>query len=116
TGVCLADSASPTAAGTINGRIKDALDRPLGDVELQLQAPDGRVVATTRSAPDGRFEFERIEPGTYSVAAAKPEFEAATAIVPVSSGATSSTQLVLASKGALEIGVVAKKLDIARNS
>ncbi|MFI5316058.1 MAG: TonB-dependent receptor [Myxococcota bacterium] len=111
-----ADPATPNGLGAISGQIKDALDRPLGGVELELEAPDGRVVATTKSAPDGRFAFARVEAGTYSIAAAKPDFENATAIVTVSGDATASAQLVLASKSALEMGVVAKKLDVARNS
>ena len=111
-----ADPETPNGLGAISGQIKDALDRPLGGVELELQGPDGRVVATTKSAPDGRFAFARVEAGTYSIAAAKADFESATAIVTVSGDATSSAHLVLASKSALELGVVAKKLDVARNS
>ncbi|HTO05696.1 MAG TPA: TonB-dependent receptor [Myxococcota bacterium] len=112
--IASADPATP--AGKVVGRIKDALDRPLGGVELKLQAPDGSTVATTTSAPDGRFEFGNVASGTYSLSAAKQEFETATAIVSVSGGETASAQLVLASKTALELGVVAQKLDVARNS
>jgi outer membrane receptor protein involved in Fe transport len=112
--IASADPATPP--GKVVGRIKDALDRPLGGVELKLQAPDGSTVATTTSAPDGRFEFGNVASGTYSLSAAKQEFETATAIVSVSGGETASAQLVLASKTALELGVVAQKLDVARNS
>jgi outer membrane receptor protein involved in Fe transport len=111
-----ADPATSTGLGKVAGRIKDALDRPLGGVELKLEAPDGRTVAATTSAPDGRFEFTHVEPGTYSIAAAKPEFETATAIVTVAGSDTTAAQLVMASKSALEMGVVAQKLDVARNS
>jgi len=113
----VARAEAPAATpGAIFGRVKDALDRPIGDVEIQLEAADGRVVSTTKSAPDGRFQFRDVEAGTYSVVAAKSGFENGNVIVSVEGGATAAAQIVLPSKTALELGVVAKKLDLARNS
>ncbi|HTO55087.1 MAG TPA: TonB-dependent receptor [Myxococcota bacterium] len=112
----VADAGTVTASSTISGQIKDALDRPLGSVDVSLQDAAGRTVATTRSAPDGRFQFSALPAGTYSVSASKPDFEAGNAIVTVADGETQSARLVLASKKALEIGVIAQKLDVARNS
>jgi len=110
--------AEPAAAGKsarVSGRTKDALDRPLTDVHLKLEAADGRTVAETTSGPDGSFRFENVPPGVYSVEGDKADFENATAIVTVHEGADSSADLVLASHNPLDVSIVGKKLDEARN-
>ena len=110
--------AEPAAAGKsarVSGRTKDALDRPLADVHLKLEAADGRTVAETTSGSDGSFRFENVPPGVYSVQGDKADFEGATAIVTVHEGAESSADLVLASHNPLDVSIVGKKLDAARN-
>jgi len=113
-----ATHAEPSAAGNsarVLGRTKDALDRPLADVHLKLRSADGRVVAETTSGPDGGYRFEHVPPGVYSVEGEKSDFENATAIVTVHEGVDSSADLVLASQNPLDVNVVAKQLDVARN-
>ena len=112
--VVLAQPAAGKSA-RISGRTKDALDRPLAEVHLKLEAADGRTVAETTSGPDGSFRFENVAPGVYSVEGDKADFENATAIVTVHEGADSSADLVLASHNPLDVSVVGKKLDEARN-
>jgi outer membrane receptor protein involved in Fe transport len=99
----------------ILGHTKDALDRPLSDVHLKLQGADGRTVTETTSGADGSFKFENVAPGVYSVEADKTAFENATAIVTVHEGEESTADLVLASHNPLDVAVVGKKLDQARN-
>ena len=105
-------------AGTdaIQGTIKDALGRPLSGVSLILKSPDETVIGKTQSDADGRFVFSSVTPGTYAVLAEKPGFEASTAIVTVETGTMATTTLTLAAEKALEVSVVAERLNQARNS
>jgi len=114
-GVSHAEPAAAGKAARVLGRTKDALDRPLADVHLKLEAADGRTVGETTSGSDGGFRFENVPPGVYSVEGDKADFENATAIVTVHEGVDSSTDLVLASHSPLDLSVVGKKLDQARN-
>jgi outer membrane receptor protein involved in Fe transport len=99
----------------VSGRTKDALDRSLAEVHVKLEAADGKTVAETTSGPDGGFKFENVAPGVYSVEGDKTDFENATAIVTVHEGESSSADLVLASHNPLDVAVVGRKLDQARN-
>ncbi len=101
-------------AGTIEGTAKDALERPLAGVELRLETPDGQVAGRARTADDGRYRFIGVAPGFYSVIADKGGFETATAIVDLEPGSGSTADLTLAAKQALDVSVVAKRLEEAR--
>ena len=61
--------ADPAMSGkpAVAGRTKDALDRPLADVHVKLEATDGRTVGETTSGPDVSFRLEIVPPGVYSV-------------------------------------------------
>jgi len=114
-GVAHADPAKVGNTTRISGHTKDALDRPLSGVHLKLEGADGRTLAETTSGVDGTFHFENVLPGVYSVEGDKADFENATAIVTVHEGADSTADLVLASHNPLDVSVVGKKLDEARN-
>ena len=101
-------------AGVVEGMARDALQRPLAGVRLRLEAPDGRVVGNVTSGPDGAYRFTGVAPGVYSVVAEQEGFETATAVVSVDAGAGASADLTLASKQALDLSVVAKRLEAAR--
>jgi len=109
-----AESAN-TGPGPVTGTAKDALGRPLSNVTLRLQAADGRVVghATTNAA--GAFSFAPVAPGTYAVVAEKSTFKTATTIVTVGNGPVTPVVLALESAAPLNLAVVAKRLDVARN-
>ena len=54
--------------GRISGTARDAQDKVLSNVKLQLRNVDtGQVVATTRAAANGTFEFTGLNPGNYVV-------------------------------------------------
>ena len=60
--------------------------------------------------------FSSVKPGTYAVLAEKPGFQAGTAIVTVEAGTIATTTLTLAAQEALEMSVVAERLNQARIS
>lgn len=102
-------------AGQVHGVVKDALGKPLTGVTLRLQSADGQVVSQTQSDKDGQFIFTSVAPGTYAVAGEKDEFQPATAIVTLEEGTTESTTLTLKANKALEMKVIEKRLERARN-
>ena len=108
--------AAPGATDEIQGTIKDALGRPLSGASLILKSPDETIMGKTKSDADGHFVFSSVTPGAYAVLAEKPGFQASTAIVTVEAGTIATTTLTLAAQEALEVSVVAERLNQARNS
>jgi len=54
--------------GQISGTARNAQDKVLANVRVQLRNVDtGALVATTKSAADGAFEFKGLNPGNYVV-------------------------------------------------
>ena len=107
---------TPSAAGRVEGEVKDALDRPLIGVRLRLETPDGRVAGQATSDTNGRYGFTGIAPGLYSLVGERPEFQTGTALVTVEAGQGARADLVLASRTALELAVQAKRLNEARDN
>jgi outer membrane receptor protein involved in Fe transport len=101
-------------AGAVEGVAKDALQRPLPGATLRLETPEGRVVARTTATADGRYVFSGVAPGVYSVIGEKDGFDTATAIVSLEAGAGASADLMLSTKQALDLAVIAQRLDEAR--
>ncbi|KAI2514176.1 protein of unknown function DUF11 [Fragilaria crotonensis] len=58
--------------GSISGTVKDDEGKPLAGVEVELQKPDGTVVATTTSGTNGVYTFPGVEPGSYVVVEKNP--------------------------------------------
>ena len=102
------------AVGTVDGVIKDALQRPIAGAQLRLESGAGQVVGRTITDDQGRFAFTGIAAGTYVVVAEKTGFEAATAVVTVTETAGASTDLTMASVKPLDVNVALKKLEEAR--
>jgi hypothetical protein len=102
------------AAGTVDGVIKDALQRPIQGAQLRLESGAGRVVGRTTTDDQGRFAFTGIAAGTYVVVAEKTGFEVATAVITVSETEGASAELTLASVKPLDVNVALKKLEEAR--
>ena len=109
-------SQAVTPAGTIDGVVKDALQRPIPGAQLRLESSDGRVAGRTVTDDQGRFAFTVVAPGTYVVVGVKDGFETATSVVTVSAEAGGSVELALASKQPLDLQVAAKRLEEARIS
>src|SRR6202030_3458105 len=82
----------------------------------RLERSDGEIVARTTADEQGQFAFTNVAPGTYAVVGEKDGFETATAVVTVSENEGASADLTLASTKALDLNVVAKRLEEARIS
>ncbi|MBI3758531.1 MAG: TonB-dependent receptor [Deltaproteobacteria bacterium] len=106
---------NPTAQ-RLNGIVKDALGRPLAEVDVNLETTDGHVIGTVRSDRQGAFSFPNVRPGTYATVAHKANFKPATAIVAVTKSAAKPVTLAMESEAALSLTVAAKRLDRSRNS
>lgn len=110
--------------GTVEGVARDAQGHPLSGARLELDAPDGRVVATTTSGADGTYRFASVAPGSYTVGAAKAGFVPSKAAVSVGAAAGATADLTLAAEPPApaaaagppveEITVIAKRLEAAR--
>jgi outer membrane receptor protein involved in Fe transport len=116
--VSFADGApeSTSARKAITGKVTDAIGRPLAGARLELQNNAGRTVARENSDTEGRFTFAGIAPGVYAIVASKASFKPATAIVSVTKQGAKPLTLALQSESALNLAVVAQRLNKARNS
>jgi len=108
--------AAPGATDEIHGTVKDALGRPLSGASLVLKSPDETIIGRTQSDANGQFVFSSVTPGNYAVMAEKTGFQASTAKVTVEAGTITTTSLTLTAKEALEVSLVAERLNQARNS
>ncbi|MBC2840553.1 DUF4382 domain-containing protein [Robiginitalea sp. SC105] len=72
-----------SVAGTISGfvtELSDAEEAPvLEDVQISIIAPDGTVVTTTATNPEGAYAVMGLDAGTYTVLAELDGYEAAEA-------------------------------------
>ena len=89
---------TPVAAqGTIVGRVTSVDDgRPVTSAYVQVDAENGRRVATGLTNQDGAYRITGIEPGSYTITASAAGFKAGTsAATSVQSGQTATVNLSL---------------------
>jgi outer membrane receptor protein involved in Fe transport len=98
------------------GTVQDSLGQPVPGAEVSLQAANGQVVAKTRSDAKGAFSFDKVVAGTYAVTATRQSFKPAIKITVVTAGKPANLTLAMASEQALSLAVVAKRLNVTRNS
>ena len=79
--------------GTISGTLTNALSGdPIGNVQVTLQS--GGAMQQTRTAPDGRFSFSNVAPGTYELVVRTDGFlPSRTSVTVASAELTSNVQL-----------------------
>jgi uncharacterized repeat protein (TIGR01451 family) len=53
--------------------VQDAGEDPVPGASVRLLGADDAVLATTTTAPDGRYRFDALDPGTYRVEVALPD-------------------------------------------
>ncbi len=109
--VPLARAAGVGARQNITGTVKDALNRPLPEVQLKLQTGDGRILGRTRSSPSGTFEFRDVPAGTYAIQAKKNGFTQGVEIVAVPSHRASSLEIALQAETELSLRVATTRIN-----
>lgn len=62
-------SAAHSDSRSISGTVQDTQNNGLKDVRVELTDANGVVVASAYTNLSGRFEFDRLSPGTYTVVA-----------------------------------------------
>ncbi|MBV8356568.1 MAG: TonB-dependent receptor, partial [Deltaproteobacteria bacterium] len=104
-------AATAGAGQNVRGVVRDALNQPLAEVELELQAADGQIVAQTRTHQNGTFEFRNVPNGTYAIVAAKNGFRISTSIVAVNSKGAANLDIALQSETALSLTIATTKIN-----
>jgi hypothetical protein len=61
-----AEPAVIVPGGSVTGIVMEG-DRPQPDIAVELRTQEGKVVSTTRTAPDGTFAIRNVAPATYIV-------------------------------------------------
>jgi len=102
-------------SSSVEGVARDALQRPLPDVAIRAETPEGKPAAKATTRADGRFSLSGLMPGVYALIGEKAGFDTATAIVTIGAK-TAAADLTLASKGALDLKVTAERLAAARGT
>jgi outer membrane receptor protein involved in Fe transport len=102
--------------GSISGNVKDALGRPIAEASVQLISSEGKIAGQARTDAQGRFKFSSIPPGNYSVVADKGAFKTARSIAAVTGGGAATVAIAMESEQALDLALVTRRLDKARNS
>ena len=82
-GVVLAQS---TTTGAISGTVTDPSGAVLPDVTVTLKSVDKGFTQTGKTNAQGFYQFQLLEPGTYSIHVAPANFKALTATSTVSVG------------------------------
>jgi outer membrane receptor protein involved in Fe transport len=96
------------------GKINDALGRPLTNVNVELRAGDGRVIARATSDPHGRFSFTNLPAGTYAVFAQRKGFKPSTKIVTIG-GTANKIEISLEALKPLSMELTTRRLNRERN-
>jgi hypothetical protein len=99
----------------LRGAIKDALGRPIADVEVRLEEGD-RVVARTQTDSVGAFWFQTVAPGIYTISLKKQGFKQRVETIVVSPGKSHEPIfLALEATGPLTLKLITERLNRARN-
>ena len=102
-------ASTPTLGGGINGAVADALGRPLPNVSVELQSPNGNAVAKDESNAEGKFHLQIFKPGTYTLMTHKKGFKPAARVIYFPANNT-AVDLVLEAREALNVPMKASRI------
>lgn len=117
-------SSSPTtgtaAAGSsaaVRGQLWDNAGKALAGVTLRLVGADGSIVAETKTDADGRFRFDSVGLGRYTVSSETVSITDASRALDIESSTPAEVSLVATPIATLQsVKVVAQRLDRAREN
>ena len=66
-------SHAQSTSATLTGRVTDSSHKPLEAAIVQARSNESGAIRTTSSGDDGRFRFDLLAPGSWSVVARSPE-------------------------------------------
>jgi hypothetical protein len=69
------DAAAPDRAARVTGHVEDSLGGVVPGAGVTLRRPGGSMNRTIETSPEGRFEFDEVPAGTYTVVVVKERFE-----------------------------------------
>ena len=109
---CGKEEDTPAKTGTVVGIVSDFsnANTPIVGATITLN-PTGLSVTT---GSEGRFEFSKLEPGTYSISVSADKFHPAAKKVTVNAGQTSACDFQL-EKASLAIAITPQNLVFGRN-
>lgn len=77
--------------------VQDANESPISNVRVELLDAQGRLLGSTQTDAQGRYEFENLRPGIYSVREVQPTgYFQGGQIAPVTGGTASTEDLIAA--------------------
>jgi len=75
-----------TALATVRGIVHDPSHRPIENAEVAIQSRTSNWSASTRSNPDGEFQFDAVPPGDYTLKVRAEGFGPAEQVVTAAEG------------------------------
>lgn len=88
-------------ACTLSGVVRDTGGRQVAGALAVLADTRGEVVGTTTSDEDGRYLFDSLAPGDYTIALSQPEHQPVASAVSVLDGGTSTHDITLGANAAV---------------
>ncbi len=111
-----AGAAKPQSRRTIEGTVRDALDRPIQGVGVSLQDQRGKVMSSAVTDAKGHFELLGVPTGLFVIVATKRRFSVASKVVTVAAGAQiAPIAIAMKSLKPLTVAVSATQLTHAPN-
>src|SRR5580658_10058659 len=98
--------AQSTTNGAISGTVTDATGAILPDITVNLKSIEKGFANSTKTNAQGFYQFPLLEPGTYAITIAAPNFKKSTMTTTVSVGAVSTVN------AKLEVGAAGTTVEV----
>jgi outer membrane receptor protein involved in Fe transport len=105
-----------SAGVPLTGTVTDAQGLAIEHADVSVQDAGGKPAGHAITGRDGRFELDRLEPGTYAVTIAAKGFSGSTSIATIEAGQPRTLAVALEKGDALDVNIDAQRLNRARNA